>query len=173
VHPTLGILRTSQAVFYALSFFWLDGFAVLAPAQVTQTVRRFLATVKLLTRIQITMKPILKSISISLAVGAALTGIISVVLLLGGTFTLIALGNALLYLGVGITILGFAIINFRRTTVDIHLRHQGTQEQKRQKVQTDLADYHVGFSIIFAGLIMATSGWLILDIAICGSLFCK
>ena len=119
------------------------------------------------------MKPILKSISISLAVGAALTGIISVVLLLGGTFTLIALGNALLYLGVGITILGFAIINFRRTTVDIHLRHQGTQEQKRQKVQTDLADYHVGFSIIFAGLIMATSGWLILDIAICGSLFCK
>jgi hypothetical protein len=38
VHLTLGILRTSQAVFYALSFFWLDGFAVPAPAQVTQTV---------------------------------------------------------------------------------------------------------------------------------------
>ncbi|MFZ5878553.1 MAG: hypothetical protein ACOY0R_04225, partial [Chloroflexota bacterium] len=33
-HLTLGILRTSQAVFYALSFFWLDGFAVPAPAQV-------------------------------------------------------------------------------------------------------------------------------------------
>ena len=31
-------VRTSQAVFYALSFFWLDGFAVPAPAQVTQTV---------------------------------------------------------------------------------------------------------------------------------------
>jgi hypothetical protein len=39
VHLTLGILRTSQAVFYALTFFWLDGFAVPAPAQVTQTVR--------------------------------------------------------------------------------------------------------------------------------------
>jgi hypothetical protein len=40
VHLTLGILRKSQAVFYALSFFWLDGFAVPAPAQVTQTVGR-------------------------------------------------------------------------------------------------------------------------------------
>jgi predicted nuclease of predicted toxin-antitoxin system len=40
VHLTLGILRTSQAVFYALSFFWLDGFAVPAPSQVTQTVKR-------------------------------------------------------------------------------------------------------------------------------------
>ncbi|MFN8398452.1 MAG: hypothetical protein U0X74_00445 [Anaerolineales bacterium] len=38
VHLTLGILRTSQAVSYALSIFWLDGFAVPAPAQVTQTV---------------------------------------------------------------------------------------------------------------------------------------
>jgi hypothetical protein len=38
VHLTLGILRTSPAVFYALSFFWSDGFAVPAPAQVTQTV---------------------------------------------------------------------------------------------------------------------------------------
>jgi hypothetical protein len=34
VHLTLGILRKSQAVFYALSFFQLDGFAVPAPAQV-------------------------------------------------------------------------------------------------------------------------------------------
>jgi hypothetical protein len=39
VHLTLGILRKSQAVSYAFSFFWLDGFAVPAPAQVTQTVR--------------------------------------------------------------------------------------------------------------------------------------
>jgi hypothetical protein len=39
VHLTLGILRQSQAVFYALAFFWLDGFAVPAPAQVTQAVR--------------------------------------------------------------------------------------------------------------------------------------
>jgi len=46
VHLTLGILRKSQAVFYALSFFWLDGFAIPAPAQVTQTVGR-LAVVKL------------------------------------------------------------------------------------------------------------------------------
>jgi hypothetical protein len=27
MHLMLGILRTSQAVFYALAFFWLDGFA--------------------------------------------------------------------------------------------------------------------------------------------------
>jgi hypothetical protein len=40
VHLTLGILRQSQAVFYALAFFQLDGFAVPAPAQVTQTVGR-------------------------------------------------------------------------------------------------------------------------------------
>jgi len=37
VHPTLGILARFQAVSYALAFFWLDGFAVPAPAQVTQT----------------------------------------------------------------------------------------------------------------------------------------
>jgi len=37
VHPTLGILRKSQAFFYALSFFQLDGFAVPAPAQVPIT----------------------------------------------------------------------------------------------------------------------------------------
>jgi hypothetical protein len=43
VHLTLGILRKSQAVFYALAFFWLDGFAVPAPAQVTQTVGRFVS----------------------------------------------------------------------------------------------------------------------------------
>ena len=38
VHLTLGTLRQSQAFFYALSFFWLDGFAVPAPAQVTHAV---------------------------------------------------------------------------------------------------------------------------------------
>jgi hypothetical protein len=38
VHLTLGSLRTSQAVFYALSFFQLDGFAVPAHTRVTQTV---------------------------------------------------------------------------------------------------------------------------------------
>jgi hypothetical protein len=48
VHLTLGTaafggVRTSQAVFYALAFFWLDGFAVQAPAQVTHTVGRFIA----------------------------------------------------------------------------------------------------------------------------------
>jgi len=32
VHPTPGILRQSQAVFYALAFFWLDGFAVPRPS---------------------------------------------------------------------------------------------------------------------------------------------
>jgi len=40
VHLTLGILRQSQAVSHALAFFWLDGFAVPTPAQVTQTVGR-------------------------------------------------------------------------------------------------------------------------------------
>ncbi len=40
VHLTLGILRQSQAVFYALAFSQLDGFAVPTPAQVTQTVRQ-------------------------------------------------------------------------------------------------------------------------------------
>ena len=43
MHLTLGILRTSQAFSHALAFFWLDGFAVPAPAQVTQTVGQFLA----------------------------------------------------------------------------------------------------------------------------------
>jgi hypothetical protein len=38
VHLKLGFLRTSQAVFSALTFFWLDGFAILALAQVTQIV---------------------------------------------------------------------------------------------------------------------------------------
>jgi hypothetical protein len=36
--PDAGDSAQSQAVSYALSFFWLDGFAVPAPAQVTQTV---------------------------------------------------------------------------------------------------------------------------------------
>jgi len=38
VHPTLGILRKSQAVFYAFSFFTSDGVPPPAPARVTQTV---------------------------------------------------------------------------------------------------------------------------------------
>ena len=40
VHLMLGILRhaSRQAVFYALAFFQLDGFAVPAPARVAQTV---------------------------------------------------------------------------------------------------------------------------------------
>jgi hypothetical protein len=46
VHLTLGILRKSQAVSYAFSFSQLDGFAVPAPAQVTQTVRRLLSNNK-------------------------------------------------------------------------------------------------------------------------------
>jgi|GEM_PF-2434781 len=46
VHLTLGILRTSQAVSYALAFFWLDGFAVPTPAQVTQTVGRLVSKSK-------------------------------------------------------------------------------------------------------------------------------
>jgi hypothetical protein len=47
VHLTLGILRKSQAVSYAFSFFQLDGFAVPAPAQVTQTVGTTRAKLKL------------------------------------------------------------------------------------------------------------------------------
>ncbi len=38
VHLTLGILAKISSIFHALSFFQLDGFAVPAPAQVTQTV---------------------------------------------------------------------------------------------------------------------------------------
>jgi len=38
VHPTLGILRKSQAVFYASAFFQLDGVPPPAPARVTQAV---------------------------------------------------------------------------------------------------------------------------------------
>ncbi|HND44676.1 MAG TPA: hypothetical protein PKX51_20305, partial [Cyclobacteriaceae bacterium] len=38
-------VRTSQAVFYALAFFWLDGFAVPARAQVTQTVGRLVFSI--------------------------------------------------------------------------------------------------------------------------------
>ncbi len=42
--PDAGALRVrkTQAVSHALSFFWLDGFAVPAPAQVTQTVRQLI-----------------------------------------------------------------------------------------------------------------------------------
>jgi hypothetical protein len=40
VHLTLGILRHFQAFTYASAFFQLDGFAVPAPAQVTQAVGR-------------------------------------------------------------------------------------------------------------------------------------
>jgi hypothetical protein len=47
VHLTLGILRQSQAVSYAFSFFQLGGFAVPAPAQVTQTVRCFMTHIKI------------------------------------------------------------------------------------------------------------------------------
>jgi hypothetical protein len=47
VHLTLGILRQSQAVFYALAFFQLDGFAVPAPAQVTQTVSPFQVSINI------------------------------------------------------------------------------------------------------------------------------
>ena len=38
MHPTLGILARFQAFFYASAFSQLDGFAVPAPARVTQTV---------------------------------------------------------------------------------------------------------------------------------------
>ena len=109
------------------------------------------------------MKSILKTITLSLSISIALTGIVSAALFLNGTFTLLALGNALLYMGAGITILGFTMINFRWTTVDIHMRHQGTPEEKRQKAQTDQADYQIGFSILLAGLLLSTSGWLMLN----------
>ncbi|MCE9646831.1 MAG: hypothetical protein K8S20_12595 [Chloroflexi bacterium] len=42
MHWTLGILATSQAVFYASAFFRSDGFVPSAPAPVTQTVGQFL-----------------------------------------------------------------------------------------------------------------------------------
>jgi hypothetical protein len=45
MHLTLGILRRFQAVFYALAFFGLDGFAVPAPAPVTLAVGWLLAII--------------------------------------------------------------------------------------------------------------------------------
>ncbi len=38
--PDAGDSAHIPSLFHALAFFWLDGFAVPAPAQVTQTVRR-------------------------------------------------------------------------------------------------------------------------------------
>ena len=38
--PDAGDSAAISSSFHALAFFWLDGFAVPAPAQVTQTVRR-------------------------------------------------------------------------------------------------------------------------------------
>jgi len=43
VHPTLGILRKSQAFFYASAFFQSDGVPPPDPARVTQTVSPFFA----------------------------------------------------------------------------------------------------------------------------------
>ncbi len=56
MHLTLGILRTSQAVFRALSFFWLDGFAVPAPAQVPTRASRKLLGVSLQLEVLINIK---------------------------------------------------------------------------------------------------------------------
>ena len=56
MHLTLGILRTSQAVSHALAFFWLDGFAVPAPAQVTQTVGQPLFDKKLIYKSSIKIR---------------------------------------------------------------------------------------------------------------------
>lgn len=41
VHLTLGSLAKISGIFLALAFFQLDSFAVPAPAQVTQSVRRW------------------------------------------------------------------------------------------------------------------------------------
>ena len=41
--PDAGDSAAIPSLFYALSFFWLDGFAVPAPAQVTHAVGQFLA----------------------------------------------------------------------------------------------------------------------------------
>jgi hypothetical protein len=71
VHLTLGILRQSQAVFYALSFFQLDGFAVPAPAQVTQTVGQPKSKHKIASKSQILF---LSLIIENLIVGCALVG---------------------------------------------------------------------------------------------------
>jgi hypothetical protein len=44
--PDVWDSAASQVVSYAFSFFWLDGFAVPAPAQVTQTVGQTLRALK-------------------------------------------------------------------------------------------------------------------------------
>jgi len=44
--PDAGDSAPFSSSFHALAFFWLDGFAVPAPAQVTQTVGRWLNTIQ-------------------------------------------------------------------------------------------------------------------------------
>ena len=97
MHLTLGILRQSQAVFYASSFFWLDGFAVPAPAQVTQTVGRFLAKVY-----DNFMKYDSKSIEKKLTLISRYIFIFSMVFFASATIVIMAQGAILLVAGLSI-----------------------------------------------------------------------
>ncbi len=118
------------------------------------------------------IQPKLKYLAIPLSVYLALIGVVSLVLLISGTFSLFSLGKTLMYLGLGIAILGFAFANFLRTSVDIHVRHQGSPEEKRERAKTDVSDFNVGFAIILVGVILCATGWLMADVAICGRLIC-
>lgn len=116
--------------------------------------------------------PKLKYLVIPLSVYLGLIGVVSLILFVSGTFSLFSLGTTLLYLGLGIAILGFAFANFQRTSVDIHVRHQGTQEQRRERAKTDVLEFNIGFVIILVGVILCASGWLMADAAVCGKLIC-
>jgi hypothetical protein len=72
-----------------------------------------------------------------------------------------------------VALLGILAINFRRTVTDLHIRHQGTVEEKRQKLKIDLADYNIGYIIILAGAMTAFIGWLVLNIYFCDRLICR
>jgi len=118
------------------------------------------------------IQPKLKYLTIPLSVYLVLIGVVSLVLYVSDTFSLLSLGKILMYLGLGIAILGFAFANFQRTAVDIHVRHQGSQEQKRERAKTDVSEFNVGFAIILVGIVLCATGWLMADVAICGRLIC-
>ncbi len=86
VHLTLGILRQSQAVFYALAFFWLDGFAVPAPAQVTQTVRRL--PYETISKTEKEYEQMMSLDDFAVLAGAVQSLIVSIAVVIGGGWAL-------------------------------------------------------------------------------------
>ncbi|MBI5950840.1 MAG: hypothetical protein HY865_04225 [Chloroflexi bacterium] len=118
------------------------------------------------------LRPKLKYLAIPLSAYLGLIVVVALVLLISDTFSLFSLGKILMYLGLGIAVLGLAFANFWRTSVDVHVRHQGTLEEKRQRAKTDVSDFNIGFAVILVGVILCATGWLMADVAVCGRLIC-